>query len=83
MELGGQRAEKLPGRYMLAVVEGDRILEWKQAGLYEVRTQAVVEKEGETKLQKWSLEHKKNMVSQFGTSKSKRKLNQMMNNIIE
>ena len=54
-----------------------------EAKMYEMLSTAVVEKESETKVQKWSLEHKKNMVSQFGTSKSKRKLNQMMNNIIE
>ena len=51
--------------------------------MYDMRSTAVVEQETETKVQKWTLEHKKNMVSQFGTSKSKRKLNQMMNNIIE
>ena len=53
------------------------------AKMYEVKSTLVAEQEAETKVQKWSLEHKKNMVSQFGTSKSKRKLNQMMNNIIE
>ena len=65
-------------------MEGDgRIVKNQDARLYEVRSTGVQEQESETKVQKWSLEHKKNMVSQFGTSKSKRKLNQMMNNIIE
>lgn len=68
---------------MVAVVENDQIIEWRTANMYDVRSTAVTERETETQLQKWSLEHKKNMVAQFGTSKSKRKLNQMMNNIIE
>jgi hypothetical protein len=60
-----------------------QISQVQPARLYDMRSTAVLEQEVETKVQKWSLEHKKNMVSQFGTSKSKRKLNQMMNNIIE
>lgn len=67
----------------MAVVEGGKVVEWRKAGMYDLRSTAVKEEENESKVQKWSLEHKKNMVSQFGTSKSKRKLNQMMNNIIE
>lgn len=51
--------------------------------MLDMRCTGIKEQEKETKMQKWSLEHKKIMVSQFGTSKSKRKLNQMMNNIIE
>lgn len=69
---------------MVAEVDASgKILGFKDAKMYDMRSTAVVEQESETKVQKWSLEHKKNMVSQFGTSKSKRKLNQMMNNIIE
>lgn len=48
----------------------------------EAKTKMVAEVETGTTLQKWSIEHKKNMVSQFGTSKSKRKINQMLSNII-
>ena len=50
--------------------------------MMEVKTKMISEIETETTLQKWSIEHKKNMVSQFGTSKSKRKINQMLSNII-
>jgi hypothetical protein len=82
--LSGQKMEVLPGKYLLLEVEPNgNITSHHEAKLYDMRSTAVVEKESETKVQKWSLEHKKNMVSQFGTSKSKRKLNQMMNNIIE
>lgn len=82
--LSGQKAERLPGRYLLVEVDSatGKIVEFKKAALYDMRSTAVLEEETETKVQKWSLEHKKNMVSQFGTSKSKRKLNQMMSNII-
>jgi hypothetical protein len=31
----------------------------------------------------YDIEHKKRLVQEFGTNKSKRKMNQMMNNIIQ
>ena len=83
MLISKQRGVRLPGEHLVAVVEGGKVVEWRKAGMYDLRCTAVKEEENESKVQKWSLEHKKNMVSQFGTSKSKRKLNQMMNNIIE
>jgi hypothetical protein len=83
LTLSTQQAVKLPGEYLVAVVEDGKIVEWQPASMFDMRCTAVKEQENETKVQKWSLEHKKSMVSQFGTSKSKRKLNQMMNNIIE
>ncbi len=57
-------------------------IELKDAIMMEARTKMVSEVETGTTVQKWSIEHKKNMVSQFGTSKSKRKINQMLSNII-
>lgn len=82
--LPAQRAVELKGSsYLVAVVEDGKIVEWVPANMLDMRCSVIKEQENETKVQKWSLEHKKNMVSQFGTSKSKRKLNQMMNNIIE
>ena len=82
--LEGQKIEPMPGKYLLLEVDPKgNIVNNNPARMYEVKSTVVAEQEAETKVQKWSLEHKKNMVSQFGTSKSKRKLNQMMNNIIE
>lgn len=54
--LSGQREYPLPGRYM--IVEADssgKITAFKKACMVDVRTTAVVEQEGETKVQKWSL----------------------------
>ncbi len=50
--------------------------------MMQAKTKMITELQTGTTVQKWSIEHKKNMVSQFGTSKSKRKINQMLSNII-
>ena len=37
---------------------------------------------GETTQQAWSMQYKKKLAEEFGTSKSKRKINQMLSNTI-
>ena len=57
-------------------------IEWKETTVMEVKAKMPESKEAETTKQSWDINYKKRIVEEFGTSKSKRKINQMFSNII-
>ena len=71
--------------YKAAIVDPKtgKILEWKDVGLMQVKSTLKGQNAtGETTQQAWSINYKKKLAEQFGTSKSKRKINQMLSNNI-
>jgi len=43
LELESQIGTELPGNYLIAVVEGDKIVDWIPSKMYDMRSTAVVE----------------------------------------
>ena len=69
----------------MAVVEPStgNILEWRDAVLMQVRSKVKAQEgNGETTQVAWDMRYKKRLAEEFGTSKSKRKINQMLSNTI-
>lgn len=71
--------------YKAAIVDPKtgKILEWKDVSLMQVKSTLKGQSStGETTQQAWSINYKKKLAEEFGTSKSKRKINQMLSNNI-
>lgn len=71
--------------YRIAVVDPKtkEIVGWREVCLMQVDcVRREMEVKGETTQQAWNMQYKKRLAEEFGTSKSKRKINQMLSNTI-
>lgn len=69
----------------MAVVDPttQKIIEWREVSLMNVSYSGQLQQAtGETTQQAWNMQYKKRLAEEFGTSKSKRKINQMLSNTI-